>query len=205
MTDLEPGISLSRTALVDAVKMNPTRLILDALRLRHDEQRNGLSRAWIYAEEVRVSTGLDFTRLPSQNQIDDAIRLGAEQSIDAFAFHTWPSKRYKRVAYEVKASRSDLKRELNQPYKCAAALALSNEFYLVAPTDVLEGFTLPDEWGTIEWATTAQQRLLGRDEYEPINGKLRITRSAPWRDTALPPYSFMLSLARNLQAETSVA
>ena len=185
---------------VDAVKLNPTRLILDALRLRHDEQRNGLSRAWIYAEEVRVSTG--FTRLPSQDQIDDAIRLGAEQSIDAFALHTWPSKRYKRVAYEVKVSRSDLKRELNQPYKCAAALALSNEFYLVAPTDVLEGFTLPDEWGTIEWTTTAQQRLIVPDEYYPIKGKLRNTRSAPWRDTPLPPYSFMLSLARNLQAET---
>ena len=178
--------------------MNLTRLILDALRKRHDEQRNGLSRAWIYAEEVRVSTG--FTHLASDGQIEEAIRLGGEQSIDAFAFHTWPSKKYRRVAYEVKASRSDLKRELDQPHKCAAALALSNEFYLVAPTDVLDGFTIPDEWGIIEWTTTAQQRLIAPDEYEPIAGKLRSTRSAPWRDTPLPPYSFMLSLARNLQA-----
>ncbi|KKL83792.1 hypothetical protein LCGC14_1971250, partial [marine sediment metagenome] len=145
--------------------MNPTRLILDALRLRHVQPFNGTSRAWVYAEEVRVGTG--WRTVPG-DEMDDAVRLGVEQRIDAFAFHTWPSKRYKRVAYEVKASRSDLKRELNQPYKCAAALALSNEFYLVAPTDVLEGFTLPDEWGVIEWTTTAQQRLIAPDEYEPI-------------------------------------
>ncbi len=172
-----------------------TRLILNALSKRHDEQRNGLSRAWIFAEELRVSTG--FTRLASDGQTDDAIRLGGEQSIDAFAFHTWPSEKYRRVAYEVKASRSDLKRELDQPYKCAAALALSNEFYVVAPGDVLEGFTIPDEWGIIEWTTTVQKK-------EPIRGTLRITRRAPWRDTPHPPYSFMLSLARNLQASPTV-
>ncbi len=162
-----------------------TTLILDALRKRHDEQRNGLSRAWIFAEEVRVSTG--FTRLASDGQVDDAIRLGGEQSIDAFAFHTWPSEKYRRVAYEVKASRSDLKRELDQPFKCAAALALSNEFYLVAPTDVLEGGMLdrfPETWGVMMFN----------------KGRLRIARKAPWRDTPLPPYSFMLSLARNLGA-----
>ncbi len=119
--------------------MNVTRLILDALRKRHDEPRNGLSRAWIYAEEVRVSTGFTYGRHRGEELVEEAIRLGGEQSIDAFAFHIWPSKKYRRVAYEVKASRSDLKRELDQPHKCAAALALSNEFYLVAPTDVLTG------------------------------------------------------------------
>jgi hypothetical protein len=154
----------------------------------------------VYAEEVRISTG--FTHLASDGQIDDAIRLGGEQSIDAFAFHTWPSEKYRRVAYEVKASRSDLKRELDQPFKCAAALALSNEFYLVATTEVVEDFTIPDEWGIMEWSTSYQQLLIDGPPHQPIRGKLRITRRAPWRDTPLPPYSFMLSLARNLQAET---
>jgi hypothetical protein len=169
--------------------MNLTRLILDALRKRHDEQRNGLSRAWIFAEEVRVSTG--FTHLASDEQVDDTIRLGGEQSIDAFAFHTWPSEKYRRVAYEVKASRSDLKRELDQPFKCAAALALSNEFYLVAPTDVLIGGItdhFPETWGVMSYH----------------KGRIRTIKRALWRDTPLPPYSFMLSLARNLQASPTV-
>ncbi len=162
---------------------DPTRLILDALTRRHAEPRNGESRAWVYAEEVRVATG--FSRLLLDGQVGDAIRLGAEQRIDAFALHTWPSKKYRRVAYEIKVSRSDLKRELEQPYKCAAALALSNQFYLVVPSEMkVDDFDLPSEWGVM---------LVSK-------GKTLTTVKAPWRDTPLPPYSFMLSLARNLQA-----
>ena len=149
-----------------------TRAILDALRKRHDEPRNGETRAWIYVEEVRVSTGFS----------------GSAQSIDAFAFHTWPSKKYRRVAYEVKASRSDLLRELKQPWKCEVALELSNEFYLIAPTDVLIGGItddFPETWGVMSY----------------YKGRTTTIKRAPWRDTPKPPYPFMLSLARNLQSE----
>ena len=175
-------------------------LLLNALRKRHDEPRNGNSRAWVYAEEVRISTG--WATLGMTDEHNPWI-ASAEQRIDAFAFHTWRSQKYRRVAYEVKLSRQDLNRELNQPHKCAAALALSNEFYLVAPTDVLEGGMLnrvPETWGVIEWTTTVQQRLIDGPPHEPTTGKLRKLRKAPWRDTPFPPYGFMLSLARNLQA-----
>ena len=157
--------------------------LLDALRRRHQEPRNGLSRAWVYVEEVRVSTGFS----PLRGGKDPAISAGAEQRIDAFALHTWPSKKYRRVAYEVKGSRSDLNRELDQPWKCEAALALSNEFYLVAPADVLiDGITdrFPEAWGVMSFH----------------KGRITTIKRAPWRNTDLPPYTFMLSLARNLQA-----
>lgn len=160
--------------------MNPTRRLLDLLRARHEEPSNGSSRAWIYAEEVRVSTG--FARMTAD--ISGPISYGAEQRIDAFALHTWRSQRHRRVAYEVKVTTSDLRRELAQPDKCAAALALSNEFYLVAAPEVNVPAQLPDGWGVMV--------LEG--------GRLTTTRKAPWRDTELPPYGFMLSLARNLQA-----
>jgi hypothetical protein len=116
-------------------------------------------------------------------------RFPGEQRIDAFALHTWPSKKYRRVAYEVKASRSDLKRELDQWQKSQAALALSNEFYLICPNDILLGGItdyVPEAWGIQTF-----------DE-----GQFRTLRKAPWREAPFPPYSFMLSLARNLQAET---
>jgi hypothetical protein len=164
--------------------MNLTDLILSALRKRHDEPRNGLSRAWVYAEEVRVSTGFGPAAGWAPGQ---PFRFPGDQRIDAFALHTWPSKKYRRVAYEVKASRFDLKRELDQPHKCAAALALSNEFYLVAPTDVLIGGitdNFPETWGVMSYH----------------KGRITTIKRALWRDTPLPPYSFMLSLARNLQA-----
>ena len=162
--------------------MNPTRRLLDLLRARHDEPSNGNSRTWVYAEEVRVAPGWrDYAR---DADVADAIKLGAEQRIDAFALHTWPSEKWRRVAYEVKTSTTDLRRELAQPHKCEAALALSNEFYLVAGPDVKVPATLPDGWGVM---------IVER-------GRLITTRKASWRDTELPPYSFMLSLARNLQA-----
>ena len=164
--------------------MNTTRSILDVLRRRHEEPRNGNSRAWVFVEEVRVSTGFG----PLRGGKDAAMSAGADQRIDAFALHTWPSKKYRRVAYEVKASRSDLSRELDQPWKCEAALSLSNEFYLVAPMGVLLGGItdrFPESWGVMSFH----------------KDRITTTKRAPWRDTELPPYSFMLSLARNLQAE----
>lgn len=164
--------------------MNTTRAILEALDRRHQEPKNGNSRAWIFAEEVRVSTGFGPSAGWKEGQ---PWRIPGDQRIDAFALHTWPSKKYCRVAYEVKASRSDLRRELDQPWKCEAALALSNKFYLVAPTDVLIGGItddFPETWGVISFH----------------KGRITTIKRAPWRDTELPPYSFMLSLARNLQA-----
>lgn len=161
-----------------------TRSILDALKKRHAYEANGLSKAWIYVEEVRISTGFFPLRGTS---IDPIIRAASDQRIDAFALHTWPSKKYRRVAYEVKASRSDLRRELDQPEKCEVALALSNEFFLVAPTDVLIGGItddFPETWGVMSFH----------------KGKTTTIKRAPWRDTPNPPYSFMLSVARNLQS-----
>ncbi len=166
--------------------MNVTRTILDALRQRHDQPRNGNSRAWIYVEEVRVSTGFGAA---VERKYGEPWRVEGDQRIDAFALHTWPSKKYRRVAYEVKVSRSDLNRELDQSWKCEAALALSNEFYLVAPMDVLIGGItdrFPETWGVMSFH---------KDQITTI-------KRALWRDTDLPPYSFMLSLARNLQASS---
>ena len=166
---------------------NRERVILDALAKRREEPRNGPVRAWIFAEELRVSVGW----MPIyEGVVDPAIKLGHEQRIDAFAFHTWPSKGYRRVAYEVKTSRADLKRELANPDKCAAALALSNLFYLVMDDSFnIEDLDLPDEWGVMRLVS-------GR--------RLRIVRRAPFRYTPIPPYSFMLSVARNLQARNDL-
>ena len=162
--------------------MNTTRAILDALRQRHSQLGNGASRTWVYAEEVRVATGFNA------------------QSIDAFALHLWPSKHHLRIAYEVKASRSDLRRELDLVWKAKAAIDLSNQFYLVAPTDVLTGGIIdsfPEVWGVMAFGSTEQPTLSGDD----VPPRLSIIRQAPHSHTPPPDYDFMLSLARNLQAE----
>lgn len=159
---------------------NETRRVLDALRNRHIPSHLANNGRWVYAEEVRISTGWGgFIGTPQE-------LLGtAEQRIDAYAAHAWPSKKGLRVAYEVKVTMSDLRRELQQPWKANAALFLSNEFYLVVPTEMPALPSLPGAWGVIRVGP---------------RGGLRTTIPAPHRDTPLPPYSFMLSLARRIQA-----
>ena len=168
--------------------MNNTRHVLDALKRWHDVQAgNGPSKPWGYAEEVRISTGFNTWRLYTADPYPSELRGTGEQRIDAYAAHTWPSKRGLRVAYEVKVTLTDLRRELSQPGKADAAMFLSNEFYLVTPESMRFLLTeIPDDWGV--------KRV---DKH----GGIRTVRKAPHRDTPLPPYSFMLSLARRLQAD----
>ena len=169
---------------------NETRHVLDVLRRWHDLQPgNGPSKPWVYAEEVRVAPGFGYGLGygGKRGSYPRELMGAGEQRIDAYAAHTWPSKKGLRVAYEVKVTMADLRSELRNEGKADAALFLSNEFYLVAPDSMRFLLTdIPAEWGV--------KRV---SKY----GNLRTTRKAPYRDTPLPPYSFMLSLARRLQAD----
>lgn len=58
--------------------------------------------------------------------------------IDLVAFSAWASAgNYARVGYEVKVSRSDLRRELLNPGKRMRAVRWCNEFYLAVPRGLL--------------------------------------------------------------------
>jgi hypothetical protein len=70
--------------------------------------------------------------------------------IDFFAFHMWKSKGFWRVAYEIKVSRSDFSRELNQPDKRLPAEELANECFFVAPVNLIMIDEIPEGWGLIE-------------------------------------------------------
>ncbi len=178
--------------------MNRTRLLLDKLRARHDTRGNGLARQWLYAEEVRMNTGFaPDTSLPA----GDPVRIGWEQRIDAYALHTWPSQQYRRIAYEVKVTRSDLRRELEHPAKQDAALAVSNLLYLVLDYDVrYDDLTVPPAWGIMQ--LRYPQQSFDEKDGTPASDRratLVIVRDAQWRGTDRPGFGFMLSLARNLQ------
>ena len=179
--------------------MNRTRLILDLLRARHEGRNVGLAREWLFAEEVRMHTGFaPDTSLP----LAHPVRVGWEQRIDAYAMHTWPSQRYRRVAYEVKATRSDLRRELDQPAKQDAALSVSNALYLVLDHNIrYDDLPVPPAWGVMQ--VRYPQPELSDDEPGTeswdARAELVTVRDAQWRDTDPPGFGFMLSLARNLQ------
>ncbi len=176
--------------------MNRTRLILDKLLARHDTRGNGLARQWLYAEEVRMNTGFGpDTSLPTGHPV----RIGWEQRIGAYAMHTWPSQQYRRIAYEVKVTRSDLRRELDHPGKQDAALAVSNLLYLVLDHDVrFDDLPVPPAWGVMQLRYPEAALWETQGEWDQV-ATLVIVREAQWRGTDLPGFGFMLSLARNLQ------
>lgn len=67
--------------------------------------------------------------------------------IDAAVFSLWPSKGLTRAAFEVKVSRSDFTRELQNPTKNEWALGSFHEFWFVAPSNVIQLEELPPNVG----------------------------------------------------------
>jgi hypothetical protein len=120
-------------------RKNPAKDISAALRTLH------ISPEWSFFEEVT-----------------DEIRR-----FDAFAMNLWSSRRYERVAYEVKMTRQDFKRELDDPIKRRAGLLASNRFYFATPMGLVRPEEIPLECGLIE--------------IDDI-GRPHQTVHAPWRD-----------------------
>lgn len=71
------------------------------------------------------------------------------RSVDAFALGMIPSKRYWRVAYEIKVSRTDFLRELNQPEKREWAEEVAHEFYFVVPAGIVKPEEVPEGCGLL--------------------------------------------------------
>ena len=124
------------------------------------------AKDWLFFEELRVGTGY---------------AVDAEQRIDAYSIHPFPSRGLARVAYEVKISRSDFLAEIKKPQKRRRAMLLSNLFYFVAPAGLIRIEELPVDCGLIE--------VTGK-------GYLNTVVKAPHRDIASPPWLFVAALVR---------
>jgi hypothetical protein len=70
--------------------------------------------------------------------------------IDLFALRCWPSGvGHRRVAYEVKVSRSDFRSEVKKPEKRQHALGLTHEFYFACPAGLIKPREVPEECGLV--------------------------------------------------------
>lgn len=116
----------------------------------------------------------------------------AEQRIDYWVMEPIPSKRFRRIAYEIKVSRSDLRRELADPRKRRRALLLSNEFYFICPAGLIRPDEVPPECGLAEVSPIPLQ-------YQQAEGcpyGFRHTIAAPWRDGHPPTWQFLAAVTR---------
>lgn len=75
----------------------------------------------------------------------------ARRHVDFMAVHCWDSDNFKIEAFEIKISKSDLKRELEDPSKHNVFFADIDFFWIVAPDYVLDDISLlPSKWGVMK-------------------------------------------------------
>lgn len=133
---------------------------------RHDGASLGSSREWAVFRELRNSAG----------------HGRSESYVDFFALNLWPSKKFWRVAYELKASRADFLRELKKPEKRSWGMEVSNEFWYVCYPGVAKPEEIPEGCGL----------MVANDELT----KLRKVVQAPQRDCRDFSMTEVASLAR---------
>jgi hypothetical protein len=122
-------------------------------------------------EELSNSTGMKITGF-----------------MDLFVLHYYMMDDWKRVAYEVKISRSDFLHELKHPEKRAFALSVSTHFYFATPPNLVRPSEVPAECGLV-WVYA--------------NGIVRVKRPAPQRKVERPPWDFVAALVRRAANATN--
>ena len=97
-------------------------------------------------------------------EVGDGAGFGNRGWSDAISMQTWPSKTLTITGYEVKATRSDWLRELDEPEKNAAWQKQCHEWYVVAPKDVIVLEELPTGWGLLVPRGEDGLRIAARSE-----------------------------------------
>ena len=79
-------------------------------------------------------------------------RTGAwERRVDFMVFHCWDSENFELEAFEIKISKSDLKRELMDPSKHNCLFDEIDKYWIVAPDYVLDDLSIiPVNWGALK-------------------------------------------------------
>lgn len=84
----------------------------------------------------------------------------SERYIDLFIINKF--KPYKRIAYEIKVSIGDFKKEIENPIKSSAGKRLSNEFWFAAPEGILKSIDIPEDCGFLEVTRDHKMNMIKR-------------------------------------------
>lgn len=147
--------------------------VATAVRRHYGAENDGLGPEWAVLDEFTLYPGPGYQR------------------IDLFAIRAWRSrpKGHRRVAIEIKVSRSDLLSELSDPTKRAPFEKVSHQFFLACPAGLCRLDEVPDGVGLIEVTERG----------------CRVAVQAPLRDPApLPPEALVEAFRRASRVEARV-
>lgn len=83
-------------------------------------------------------------------EVGNATGSRCDRHADALVISLWPSRGIWFAGVEAKVSRSDWKKELDQPHKAAAIQRFCNYWWVAAPAGIIELSEVPETWGLYE-------------------------------------------------------
>lgn len=164
---------MSKGARVEAAER--TAIMLDLLRRSIEGEYNEFRlRSHVMIEEVAPSTG-----------------WGANRYADVLELGVWPSTGMELHGYEIKATRSDLKRELADPSKHKAVARYCDKWTLIAwDESVIKDLDIPPTWG------------ITLTKSDGDNRSLEVLRKAPKMVPEAWTRNFVCSLVRNASEQS---
>jgi hypothetical protein len=162
--------------------MMPDQLALGA----KPESVENIGAAGVYEAIVVAHADPEWAVFP---EVSDATGMRASRRADAVAFNLWPSRGLEIRGFEIKVSRSDLKRELEDASKADAIGAYCDSWCLAVPAGMLkDSDPIPPAWGIFVVKGGA-----GRFQ--------RLPTLRPREETKAPTRLFLAAIARAGSAE----
>lgn len=101
-------------------------------------------------------------------EVPDGTGAYASRRADAFAYNLFPSKGNVSICFELKASKADLKRELEDGQKSNAIGKYANYFFLVCPDGIIdESMLIPKTWGILIFKDGKLRQKKKPEEFKP--------------------------------------
>lgn len=107
-----------------------------------------------------------------------------ERYADGIVVSCWPSRGVWFGGIEVKVSRADWKRELDDPHKSAEIQRFCSYWWVATPEGIVKPGELPETWGHLEVSEKSA----------------RVAKEAPRLDAQPPTPTFVASILRNASA-----
>lgn len=79
--------------------------------------------------------------------VEEVEAPGSNRRCDLLRIGMWPSRGHRIIVHELKVSRADWQRELDDPAKAEAWWPYCHEFWIVAPDRLIDPAEMPDGWG----------------------------------------------------------
>lgn len=105
------------------------------------------------------------------------------RTADAMAMSLWPSRGLYMTGFEVKVSRADWKKELEQPEKAEELARFCKMWFVACPEKLIDKDEVPPGWGLI---------------YVKDDGGLRYVKPAPEHPAVEPTWMLFASLMRDV-------